>query len=379
MCVPLWECRHQVHRRLFTGPGNSDHGVLNLRDRASQSKCLLFSSLLLQFGFGTGSLWCRKSFDRTRAPTFRDRDKCHMIFSEETQVGEAVRYDSLSVFPLFGKSGIAVDYLLSDEAIRSGQVTVEEIDQAGSVPDLMVENKGDVRVLFLEGEELVGAKQNRILNTSILVAAGSKIKIPVSCVEQGRWRYRSQRFRSSGSHSPSKLRYALKASVARSAKEKRGHRSDQSKVWEEVERQQRSFGVCSETVAMSDTFDSHREKIARFQNDLRYVDGALGMIVAVGAKVVALDMFDRPSTCRKVWNRLLTGFAIDALEGEQCRKPLESIDAKTLLDVFDNASWEQVETVGEGEERRAETQIGQHASVLSVGGVVVHASVLAGR
>jgi len=55
----------------------------------------------------------------------------------------------------------------------------------GSVPDLLVDNRGDVRVLFLEGEELIGAKQNRILNTSVLVPAHSKIKIPVSCVEPG--------------------------------------------------------------------------------------------------------------------------------------------------------------------------------------------------
>jgi hypothetical protein len=57
------------------------------------------------------------------------------------------------------------------------------------VPDLAVESKGNVRLLFIEGEELVGAKQNRILNTSVLIAAHTKPKIPVSCVEQGRCGY----------------------------------------------------------------------------------------------------------------------------------------------------------------------------------------------
>ena len=78
---------------------------------------------------------------------------------------------------------------------------LEEVSEGGSVPQLLVENRGNNRVLFLEGEELVGAKQNRILNTSILVPAKSKIKVPVSCVEQGRWRYTSKHFASAKTRS----------------------------------------------------------------------------------------------------------------------------------------------------------------------------------
>ena len=174
----------------------------------------------------------------------------------KVRVGQAVRHQALSVFPLFDGSQVPVEYLLSDEGIGSGCVIVEEVSEAGSVPDLLVENKGDVRILFIEGEELVGAKQNRILNTSVLIAAKSKTKIPVSCVEAGRWRFRSKHFGSSGSHSPSKLRYFLKRSVSHSVMAKRGHRSDQGKVWEEVSRQQAALGAVSGTSAMADTFES---------------------------------------------------------------------------------------------------------------------------
>ncbi len=107
------------------------------------------------------------------------------------RVGDPLRHEALSVFPLFSETTGGVDYRLSDAALADESLLVEEVSEGGSVSDLLVENKGDLRVLFLEGEELVGAKQNRILNTSVLVAAHTKIKIPVSCVEQGRWGYKS--------------------------------------------------------------------------------------------------------------------------------------------------------------------------------------------
>ena len=62
------------------------------------------------------------------------------------------------------------------------------------MPELVVENPLDERVLLYDGEELVGAKQNRILNVSVLVEAKSTLQIPVSCVEQGRWSRASASF-----------------------------------------------------------------------------------------------------------------------------------------------------------------------------------------
>src|SRR5580693_4631956 len=117
----------------------------------------------------------------------------------EVRIGDPIRHESLAVFPLFiMEPGGNVDYLLSDEALAGGAVTVEELNEAGSVPNLLVDNQTDALVLFLEGEELRGAKQNRVLNTSVLVAAHSRTTLPVSCVEQGRWRYRTKHFVSGG-------------------------------------------------------------------------------------------------------------------------------------------------------------------------------------
>jgi hypothetical protein len=292
-------------------------------------------------------------------------------------VGTADQYAGIAVFPLFQVPIDAVDYQLSDEAIRQGTVVVEEVSDAGSVSQLTVENNGDTRVLFLEGEHLIGAKQNRILNTSVLVAAKSKIVVPVSCVEQGRWRYASHQFHSSMMHSTPTLRHALKATIVASLRTQQGHRSDQHMVWAEVARQQRVLGVHSATHAMSDTLASHLGQIGEFQEKLRYVDGASGVVVALNGKVIALDLFDQPAICRKVWMRLISGLALNALESQPTAEPAKVEDVERLLRFLENAAWQQVPAVGEGKEVRAETETGQYASKLTLQGRLVHASIVA--
>ena len=45
---------------------------------------------------------------------------------------------------------------------------------------------GTQPVLLLDGDEPVGAKQNRVLNLTILAPPMAEIRIPVVCIEQAR-------------------------------------------------------------------------------------------------------------------------------------------------------------------------------------------------
>ncbi len=300
-----------------------------------------------------------------------------MLTIPQVRIGDPIRHESLTVFPLFAEAGGAVDYLLADEAIQSGTVTVQEVSEGGSVPDLLVENGSDSRVLFLEGEELVGAKQNRILNTSLLLPAQSKVKVPVSCVERGRWAYRSRHFGSAGHHSPSRLRHSLKSAVTRSLASGGGHTSDQGKVWEEVDRQQAALGVASQTSAMADTYVAYQKQIDTYADQFPYPEGANGLAVAVGDKVVAVDLFDKPATCQKVWRRLLTGYTLDAVATTPAAEPVAAPAVEGALTALRNSPWEQVPQVGEGEEYRVKSD-GAEASALAFGDALVHGSLLTG-
>ena len=291
------------------------------------------------------------------------------------RVGEPIRNRSLTVFPLFSEPNGQVEYDLADEAMRNKTLVVEEVSDSGSVPELTVENRGDRRVLFIEGEELLGAKQNRILNLTVLVPAGVKVTIPVSCIERGRWAFKSRTFGSGGRHSHSKLRHVLKSSVARSAAAGGGHRSDQSAVWREVAAFNAMHYVKSPTDAISDAYEALASDVDEIRRQIQYVDGAVGAAVAVGKNIVAVDVFDKPETCRKVWNRLLSGVTMDSLAAEDAEPSAEAADVEALLAQVESANWQPTPPVGEGQEYRADIDTDQ-ASALMFEDTLIHGSLV---
>ena len=126
-------------------------------------------------------------------------------------IGQPAHHHNLTFFPLLWPETHEPSYTLLSTAIEAGEAVVEEVNESGSVPNLAVTNKCERPLLIPEGEILIGAKQNRVINVTVLVAAGVKFVLPVSCVEAGRWRYQSRHFESKFCAPPSLRNKKLRA------------------------------------------------------------------------------------------------------------------------------------------------------------------------
>ena len=93
---------------------------------------------------------------------------------------------------------------------------------------------------------------------------------------------------------------------------------------------------------MADAFDTYQDQVSEFRDKLKYVEGASGMAVVVGKKVVGCDLFDKPSTCRKVWDRLLSGLVFDALDAKEANETAETSDIDQLLKSTSGAAWNEL-------------------------------------
>jgi hypothetical protein len=281
----------------------------------------------------------------------------------EIRVGEPQMCGNVTAFPLFGEHSSSLDYVLASEAMAAGTLTVGEVSETGEVPCLLVDNVGDRPVLFVEGEEVRGGKQNRVLAGSILAAGTSRTRIPVACTEAGRWEC-SPSHLTTGSHCPPSLRLVLKE----------GHRPDQFRMWTTIQRQHRRLGIRSRTGNMSDAMETRRDAVADLRRNLPYAEGASGIAVALGGKVVGIDIFDKPATCKAVWARIVESLLLDAPEMSDMGCQANGSDVSVQLYMMRNMRWQQADSVGLGEAYRARED-GMLSTALVAGDTLLHLSV----
>ena len=242
-----------------------------------------------------------------KIPTLQDH------LADTLRVGAPDVRGPLAVFPVYGPAP-RLEY-------GRGTAVVKELAEGASVNDLLVVNPGPLGVLLYEGEEVLGAQQNRTFDVSVLVPAGAAVRVPVSCVEGGRWdgSRHDEPFRAA----PQAAYPALRAMKQRAAAERvaagEAPRALQHAVWEEVAAKSARMGTPSPTAAMHDIFAGSHDRLADLQVPLH--EGQTGALVAIGGRFTVLDCVSRPDVFADLLPPLARGYALDALEGAKAAAP----------------------------------------------------------
>ena len=272
--------------------------------------------------------------------------------------GSPITSTNLTMFPLLGPPTVEREpfYLTLDEAIGQAWTEITEVSEQGSVPELRVINRGAKPVFILDGEELLGAKQNRIVNLSILVPAASKIVIPVSCVEAGRWRSKSRAFSAAPRAQYAAGRAARMAAVTLSMQVNK-YSGNQADVWADISAKAERMGAHSPTSAMEEIFSVHQEFTERCVEELRPVERQCGALFMIEGVIVGFDLFDTAVTLRRLLPKLVRSVAVDALDrsGESRRKVQPEL-AQRIADHFMEqvaaAPVHAAKAIGDGEDIR---------------------------
>lgn len=289
---------------------------------------------------------------------------------DSVTVADSQRFEALTIWPLLDGNGRSLTYVSLKRAVEHGWLRVEEVSKGGSVPELRVTNEGEQVVLILDGEELVGAKQNRIVNTSILVAAHTELIIPVSCIEQGRWSYTAPSFHKGDFHLSSSLRAYTASAVHESLKRQGSFEADQAGLWQAVETLQVESGVQSPTRALSDVYAGRRRDLEAYTENFELVQGQCGLAAAIAGEWVGLDVISRADVFSDLWPNLLYSYAFEAVLNEEPEGAEEGLDVAALLSRIPEMASEEYPAVGLGTIIRLESADAIGAALVGEGQAV---------
>ncbi len=288
-------------------------------------------------------------------------------------IGAPQAFEEVQVFPLFSNQGeSAAAFLQLDEALESGLAEITEVSDAGNVPQLTVTNKSLRDIIIYDGQQLIGAKQNRVVNITVVVAANSTLPIPVSCVEQGRWHYNSPGFASSDHFSYPSLRRATHSDVTRSKESRGSSDSDQSRIWRDISAKSARMEVFSATMSMSDIYESHAPDPEVLNATFSVAENQIGYMAFIKGGFAGSDLFTSAEVCRGKMEKLLRGYYLDSRDHGVA---FDKVDVEEILREVKAAEHREFETVGKGRERRFDAPHVQ-GSWKEVDGFIPHVTIL---
>ncbi|MFH1976137.1 MAG: DUF6569 family protein [Pseudomonadota bacterium] len=274
---------------------------------------------------------------------------------EGIKFGDIQTHKHVAVIPMLRGNGSGPAYLTMKEAIESSLLTVTEVSEGGHVPELKVINRSDKPVLLIDGEELIGAKQNRVLNTTILLKENSETVIPVSCTEHGRWSYKSGQFEESAYMMSANLRNIKNVSVSRSLNNSRRFSSDQGAVWDGISEQAKAAGVHSSTGAMRDIHEARKEDLDDWLEHYPFTSEQKGLLVMVNGKAVGLDMVSNINAFRIIHPKLVRSYIMDAILEKPAKGKTDIHEkAKSFMSKILTCTEKRYDSVGHGQDYRYE-------------------------
>lgn len=257
-------------------------------------------------------------------------------------------HENMAIIPLKTAKNYNIDLLTLEKGIELGLVNVKECEHS-QVNTLIVENKAVTPLILIDGEEVVGGDQNRIVSETMIIAPESSMKIPVNCSEQGRWAYKKEFM-----HSEYIANYNT-----RRAKEyaRRGNHSVQHTVWSSIHDVEADYSFASPTSALSESYDNLKKNHNEIVKSFEIVESQNGVLVIVDGEIKGFEVFLNSDIYKQFHEKIIKSYLIDS----KLENSMFSVNVDEAENVIKNAidsSFEKKEAKGLEESYEFENDYG---------------------
>jgi hypothetical protein len=233
-------------------------------------------------------------------------------------VGRGQRYGNVTWFPIWTDAPVVE----RDYTTKPAACEVAVVEQANpTVGVIEIENSGDKPVLLIEGDLLEGGWQHRALTRTVLVAAKSNTKLPVVCVEAGRWGGASVQ-RLGNKSAPVGVRRAMRGLSKNNSGVVNQASADQGAVWDSVRAYSAMNNKARPTESLVEVQNEIEAELAALKLEKpQALLGQRGVLIAIGGKPLALELFDHPDTLAERLETLLDAYLPQSLAQQYVECP----------------------------------------------------------
>lgn len=293
---------------------------------------------------------------------------------DNIKFGKPQTYRNMTILPLIYKNGNKVEYISLNTALKNDYITIKELDEGATVSELKVINHSKHNVLIIDGEQFVGAKQNRIINASVFVGANSKFVIDVSCVEEGRWHHVTDKFKESDNLLISNIRAKKVADVNMSLRRSKSFMANQGEIWNDIHRELSEFRVASKTSAMEDFYKVNKNNSQSYLDAFKLEDEQNGVLVFINDKPMGIEYISDTSVFAQNFTKIVKSYVPTAIRETDNYKEsdLDYIEqGKIFLANFKDCEIETFKSLGMGNDLRFNSEK-VTASALVVENELIH-------
>jgi hypothetical protein len=225
-----------------------------------------------------------------------------MITVEDIEILNYQSHKNMAIIPIKTPPSYKFDILTLKKGFELGLAEVKECEHS-TVNTLIVKNNSVTPLLLVDGEEIIGGDQNRIVNATILIAPNSEEKIPVNCTEHGRWAYKSE-FKQSEYMANYRTRSAKEKAV-------RANMSGQQAVWDSIEDLEMSRSFSSPTQAMSESYENLKVDLDEFISNFKALEGQTGAVIIIDGEIKGFELFLNSQIYHEYHEKILKSYLID--------------------------------------------------------------------
>ena len=242
-------------------------------------------------------------------------------------VSEPVEKNNITAFFLSSIEKNNNKYLSFSEAIAKNQVQISEVNKKGLVTKLSVSNKSSDNIIILNGELIIGTqiRQDRIVDSTVLIPGYATVLINTFCGEQYRWSPKL----SNKISTPESLYFS--SGRANNAADTNTKLSKQCRIWSEISEKISDFNVKSFTNSVDQIYKKKKVNVEEIVNFFKIPSEAVGVALGINNQLVNIDIFSNNCMLQIYLPKIIRSIALDSFKKISKRSYLKKKDVHRFL------------------------------------------------